>query len=266
MLEIFQSAFMVRAFWAGIIIAVIAPLIGIFLVVRRYSLIADTLAHVSLVGVALGVLLNINPVLMATGTTVFASFNIEKLRKSKKIFGESILALFLSGSLAIVAILVSLTNGFKVNLLSYLFGSIVTVNKDDLFIISVLSVFVILTILLFYKELFAVAFDEELAKASGIKADFFNFVIILLAAITVSLAMRIVGILLVGALMIIPVISAIQFGKSFLKTIFLGIAFSLIAVIIGLFIAYYQDLAPGGTIILVALTIFIVSLIWNRKK
>ena len=153
MLDLFHYSFMVRGFEAGIIIAVIAPLIGIFLVLRRYSLIADTLAHVSLAGVAIGLFLKINPLLTAIASAVVSSIVIERLRISKRIFGESALSIFLSGSLALAIVLISLAHGFSVDLFSYLFGSITTVKQIDVYIIAALGVLVIAAIIAFYKEL-----------------------------------------------------------------------------------------------------------------
>jgi zinc transport system permease protein len=261
MLEIFQFDFMIRAFVAGIVIGLIAPTIGIFLVVRRYSLMADTLAHVSLAGVAIGLLTKLNPLLTGIAVPVLAAIFIEKLRTIKKISGESLLALFLSGSLAVAIVLLSIAKGFNANLFSFLFGSISTVVPEDLYLIVGLGVLVLITIVALYKELFSVSFDDELAEASGIPAERFNLVLTILAAVAVSLAMRIVGVLLIGALMVIPVIAAIQFERSFLQTLLLSIAFSLSSVFSGLFLSFYLDLASGGTIVVVALGIFLLSLL-----
>ncbi len=266
MLDLFQYDFIVRAFIAGIITAIIAPLIGMFLVVRRYSLMADTLAHVSLVGVAVGLLTNLNPVLSSLVTAVIASIGIERLRESKKVFGESVLALFLSGGLAIAVVLISLSHGFSVNLVSYLFGSITTVSTSDIYIIAGASIIIFATVLILYKEFFFISFNEELAVANGLNVRALNILLIVLAAITVSLSMRIVGVLLIGALMIIPIVSAMQFKLSFKKTLITGIIISLISVISGLFASYYLNLATGGTIVVIALIIFCLSLIINRGK
>ena len=266
MLEIFQFDFMVRAFMAGVIIAVIAPLVGIFLVIRRYSLMADTLAHVSLVGVAIGLLSGGDPIITATATSVISAVGIEKLRLNRKIFGESVLALFLSGSLAIASVLISTARGQNLNILSYLFGSITTVAAVELYYIASLGLVVLAIMCFIYKELFFVSFDEELAQASGMNTRVFNMILIILAALTVTLSMRIVGILLIGALMVIPVITAMQFGRSFKKTLLLAVAFSLISVISGLYISYYLDLASGGTIVVVALLLFILSLLANKNR
>jgi len=263
-LDIFQYGFIIRGLEAGIIVAIIAPLIGIFLVLRRYSLIADTLAHVSLAGIAIGLLLGINPVLTALGTTIVASLGIEKLRTSKRVYGESALALFLSGSLALAIVLLSLAHGFNTNLFSYLFGSIVTVTKSDVYIISALAFIVICVLVTFYKELVYITFDEDSAKVSGIPTKFINTILIILAAITVSLSIPIVGVLLIAALIVIPVVSALQLRQSFLKTILYSEIISLFSVISGIFLAFYFNLSTGGTIVLIMLAIFI--LIFTLKR
>lgn len=266
MLEIFQYDFMIRAFIAGIAIGVIAPLIGTFLVVRRYSLMADTLAHVALLGVAFGFLLKIPPLFTAALTAVIAGFGMEKLRNNKRLAGDSILAIFLSGSLAIAAVLISVSRGFNVNLVNFLFGSITTVSPSDLYFIGGLGLLSIFIVLGFYKELFLVSLDDEIAKANGIKTSALNLVLITLAALSVSLAIKIVGVLLIGALMVIPVIASMQLGRGFGKTILTAIFISLFSVISGLFISYYLGWASGGTIVLITLVIFLFSFILTKNR
>ncbi|MBI5077789.1 MAG: metal ABC transporter permease [Candidatus Yonathbacteria bacterium] len=266
MLEIFQYDFMIRAFEAGIAIGIVAPLIGMFLVVRRYSLMADTLAHVSFAGVAIGLFLKINPIFSAIGLSVLASFGIESLRNSRRIFGESVLALFLSGSLAIAVIILSLAKGFNANLFSYLFGSISTVSTADLLVIIVLAIVVFLDVMFLYKELFFTSFDPELAEASGLPVKAINLMTVMLAAVAVAISIRIVGVLLIGALIVIPVISAMQYGRGFRFTLILSVIFSLTSVILGLFASYYLDLASGGAIVVVALIIFLFSLALVKRS
>jgi zinc transport system permease protein len=263
--EIFQYSFIVRGLEAGVIVAAIAPLIGIFLVLRRYSLIADTLAHVSLAGIAIGLLLGINPVLTALGTSVVASLGIERLRTSKKVYGESALALFLSGSLALAVVILSMSHGLNANLFNYLFGSIVTVTLDDILIISSLAAVVVLVLGIFYKQLVYITFDEEAAKVSGVPTRLVNTVLIVLAALTVSLAIPIVGVLLIAALIVIPVVAALQLRKSFVKTIVYAEIISVFSVITGILASFYFNLSTGGTIVLVMLAIFIIIYLVNRK-
>jgi zinc transport system permease protein len=258
--EIFQFGFMQRAFGAGLIVGVIAPLIGTFLVVRRYSRLADTLAHVSLAGVAVGLLTRTDPVVSALVVSVLTAFGAEKVRERGTLLGESVLALFLWAGMAVAVVVISLARGFNVGLFGFLFGSITTVSPADLFSIGGIGAVVFLLVVLFYKELFFVSFDEELARVGGVNASRFNLMLVTLAAVTVALSMRIVGILLIGALMVIPVITAMQFSRSFRQTLLFSVAVSLVSVITGLFVSYYLDLASGGTIVLVALVIFLGSL------
>lgn len=264
MFEIFQLDFMLRAFLAGIVVALIAPLIGNFLVIRRYSLMADTLAHVSLVGVAVGLLTRTAPVVVAVVLSIIAAIGIERLRTAKPLFGESVLALFLSGSLALAAVLISIAQGFNTNLFSYLFGSVTTVQPNELWLIGGLGIVVLVTVLGLYRQFFAVSYDEDVAQAAGMPARTLNLLMIILAAVTVALSMRVVGVLLIGALMVIPVVTAMLFGRSFRGTIILSIVFALIAVVVGLIAAFYLDLASGGTIVLVALVIFLGRLSWQK--
>lgn len=265
MLDLFQYGFIIRGLEAGIIIAIIAPLIGIFLVLRRYSLIADTLSHVSLAGIAIGIFLKINPLISAIIAAVISSIAIERLRISKKIFGESALSIFLSGSLALAIILIGLAHGFGVDLFSYLFGSITTVQQSDVYIITFLGILVIITLFTFYKELVYVTVDEEAAKVSGIPTKFINILLIVLSAFTVAFSMPIVGVLLISALIVIPVVSALQLKKSFLATIFYAEGFSLFSVIAGIISSFYLNIPAGGAIVLIALSIFISTLLLKHS-
>lgn len=265
MLDLFSYSFMIRGFEAGIIIALISPLIGIFLVLRRYSLIADTLSHVSLAGVAIGLLMNINPLITAILSAVISSVAIERLRISRRIFGESALSIFLSGSLALAIVLISLANGFGVDLFSYLFGSITTVKQLDVYIIGILGILVVSTIIAFYKELVFVTVDEEAAQVSGIPTKFINLLLIILSAFTVALSIPIVGVLLISALIVIPVVTALQFRKSFQRTILIAEGVSVFSVIAGIIASFYLNLSPGGTIVLLAVLIFSLVFFLKRK-
>lgn len=260
-INIFQYSFITRGIEAGLIIAIIAPLIGIFLVLRRYSLIADTLSHVSLAGVAIGLLMKIDPIITAIIAAVGSSIIIEKLRGSKKVFGESALAIFLSGSLAVALILISFAHGFSVDLFNYLFGSIVTVKQSDVYIILILGIVIIISLVLFYKEFVYVTFDEESAEVSGLPVKFINFLLIILASLTVALSIPIVGVLLISALIVIPALSALQFKRNFKQTILIAEAISIFSVLSGIFISFYLNLSTGGTIVLINILIFVGSLI-----
>ncbi len=266
LLSIFQYDFIIRGLIAGLIVAIIAPLIGIFLVLRKYSLIADTLSHVSLAGIAFGLLFGLNPALTALGTTVLAALGIEKLRNSKKLYSDAALALYLSGGLALAIVLLSLAHGFNTSLFNYLFGSIVTVTISNVYEIAVLALIVMATLLLFFKELVFITFDEEAAQVSGLPLKFLNLVFIILAAFTVSLAIPIVGVLLIAALIVIPVVTALQLKKGFRQTILYAEIFSIFSVVAGMFLSFYFNLSTGGTIVLTMLFIFLIVFSNRRQR
>ncbi|MBE0429412.1 MAG: metal ABC transporter permease [Thermoleophilia bacterium] len=259
--SIFQYEFMIRAFVVGLIVGVIAPVIGMFLIVKRYSLFADTLAHVSLLGIAIGLATGTQPIIAAAAFAVLGAVGIDRLQKRTKLFGESVLALFLSGSLALATVIIGLSQGFNVSLLNFLFGSITTVRTVDLYFISILGAVVLGVLLLLYKELFFISFDEEAAKVSGLPVGRIGLILVVLAAVTVSLSIRTVGVLLIGALMVIPGITAMQLKKSFRTTMIYAVFFSLLSVILGLFISFYLGLASGGSIVLIAMALFLLSLL-----
>lgn len=256
--------FVVRALEAGLLIGATAPLIGIFLVLRRYSLIADTLSHVSLAGVAAGLLLKVNPLITAILASTVSSVIIDKLRTSKKIYGETALSIFLSGSLALAIILIGLAHGFNTDIFSYLFGSIVTVKNSDLYIISILSGIIIVLLSIFFKELIYISFDEESAQVSGIKVKTLNTFFILLAAAMIAISIPIIGILLISALLVLPTVTALQYKKSFKTTLIIAEIVSLFSVMSGLIISFYLNLSPGGTIVLLMLTIFCFTLFYKN--
>jgi zinc transport system permease protein len=266
MFAFFAYDFMQRALISGLVIAVIAPLIGLFLVVRRYSYLADTLAHVSLVGVAIGLLSGINPVLSALAVAVSAAWGIEHLRKSTRLFGESVLAIFLSGSLAIALLLMSINKKISQNLFTYLFGSITTVSNFDVWLVVGLGICALTGIYIFFKELFLVSLNEDLASAEGIRVFWFNIAMMFLSAITIAVAMRIVGVLLIGALMVIPVTAAMQFKTSFKQTLIIAIIFSIVAMFSGLIVSFYLDLPTGATVVVFALIELCIASLINKTK
>lgn len=264
MASLFQYSFMVRSFEAGVIIALIAPFIGMFLVLRRYAPIVDTLSHVSLAGVALGLLLKLNPLFTAIGAAALSSIAIEKIRLSKKVYGEAALAIFFAGSLGVAVLLINVAHGLTVDLFKYLFGSLVTVQQSDITVIALLGVFVFSTVAVFFKELVFITFDEEAARVSGIPVRFLNLLLIALAGITVALAIPIVGVLLIAALVVIPVVTALLFGRSFRQTMLIAEAISLFSVLSGIIFSFYLNLSTGGTIVLVTVGIFMTAYVIRK--
>jgi zinc transport system permease protein len=257
--EILQYGFMQRALLAGVMIGTIAPLIGVFLVLRRMSLIADTLAHVALAGVAAGILLRTYPVGGALVAAALAAVGIERLRVSGRLFGEAALAVFLSGGLAVAVVLISLANGFNVDLFSYLFGAITVVQPRDLWVILALGLVVLAALGAFYKELFAITFDEEGARVQGVPVDALNLMLTVLVAVTVVVAMRVVGILLTSALIVIPSITGLRLARNFQETLRIAVGCSLGSVLVGMVASFYINIAAGGATVLTALVLFGVA-------
>jgi zinc transport system permease protein len=240
---------------AGLIIGLLCPLIGIFLVLRRMSLIGDSLSHVALSGVAAGMLAKTYPLGMALLFSIGAALGIEKLRKNYDQYAELSIAIVLSASIGLAVVLISFIKSFSIDLFGYLFGSITTVLPQDLWLIGVIGIFIILFVKFLYKELFYIAFDEEAARIGGIPVNRINLAFILIVAATVTLSMRVVGIMLVSSLMIVPVATSLQLAKSFKQAMVLSIIFAETSVFIGIIIAYYLELASGGTIVLLSVLI-----------
>ncbi|MEC2076543.1 metal ABC transporter permease [Metabacillus fastidiosus] len=272
--NIFQYEFLQNAFISGIIIGLIAPLLGVYVVVRRLSLIADALSHVTLAGIAASLLLEkkfsgfsgLNPVYLGMGFSVTGAVLIEKLRTVYKHYQELAIPIILSSGVGISVIFISLADGFNTDLFSYLFGSVSAVTRTDMWVIILIALFVLAVIFLLYKELFLLSFDEEHAKASGIKAKWLHLIFILTVALVIASSMRIVGILLVSSLMTLPVAASIRIAKGFKQTIFFSVLFGELSVIIGLYLAYYLDLAPGGTIVVLSVLILIITIIATKFK
>ena len=265
-MEIFQYTFMLKAFLAGTMIAAIASSLGMFVVVKRFSMLSDALAHISLLGVAIGFLTSLSPSYSSLIFTLLASWVIEYLRQHNKLYSDSILSIFLSGSLALAIIIVSASSSFNTSLFDYLFGSIVAIDDDDIVIITLLGLVCAITLYANFQRFLYIAFDEESAKASGINTTLLNYVLISLVSVVISVSIKIVGALLIGAMMVIPAIIAMQFSKNFINSVAYAILISIVSVILGLFISYYASLPSGATIVVLLLCFFIISLLCKRKQ
>lgn len=262
MLDWLQLEFMQRALLAGLLVAAICPMIGLFLVLRRLSLIGDGLGHIAFSGVAAGFLLQIYPVVTALIFTVLGAAGIEWLRSRQRAYGDLILAIFFYSGIAGGVVLSKLGDSLSTaQLFGYLFGSISTISESDVWFILGLGIVVAAIIILFYKELFALSFDEATARVSGIRVGTLNMLVAVTTAVTVSLGMRVVGLLMVAALMVIPVATALQLGRGFRATLAFSVLFSMVSLTTGLATSYYLDLPPGGTIVLAAVGLFLVTLV-----
>jgi zinc transport system permease protein len=248
----FESEFMRLAFGAGAIVGVLAPAVGFFLVQRRMSLIGDGIGHVAFAGVAAGYLLDVSPVATALVASVAGAVAIEWLRARRRTAGDQALALVFYTGIAAGVVLVSVAGALDVDLFAYLFGSILTVTREDVVLVAALGGAGLGTIALLYRAFAASVVDEEGARVAGVPTGALNVTLAALAALTVALSMRIVGILLIAALMVLPVIAATRVAWSMRSTLLLATAIGLASVLGGLTIAYYADLPPGGTVVLLA--------------
>jgi len=262
----FERDYMQLALWAGLIVGACAPLIGVFLVQKRMSLLGDGIGHMAFAGVAAGLLLEIWPLWSALVVAVLGALAIEWLRTRGRATGDLALALFFYGGIALGVVLVSRTGGGTVNVIPYLFGSILTVTPGDVRVVAVLGLVIVLAMALFGRALFAIVLDEESARVAGIPVDISNALLSVLTAVTVVAAMRVVGVLLIAALMVLPVASSRLIARSFRATVVLSVGLGLVSVVAGLVAARQWDLAPGGSIVLTAAAIFgLVSLVTGRR-
>ena len=255
----FELEFMRLAFAAGAVVGVLAPAVGFFLVQRQLSLVGDGIGHVAFAGVALGLLLGISPILTALVVAILGGIAIEWLRARRATAGDQALALVFYTGIAAGVVFVALAGSLNVNLFQYLFGSILTVTRQDVAVIAVLGFAALAAIALLYRALCAVIVDEEGARVAGVPVAGLNVALAVLTALTVALAMQIVGILLIAALMVLPVSAATRLGWSLASTFLLSIAIGLGSVFAGLTASYYGDLPPGGTIVLVAAALVLIA-------
>jgi zinc transport system permease protein len=255
--EILQFGFMQRALISGIAVAVSCSVIGLFLVLRRQSLYGDALSHVAFGGIAIGLFTNIYPLWTAFAVSILASVGITKLRESTKISGDSAVAVLLSAGLAIGVVLIGLSGGFSLDLYSFLFGSILLISNNDQMTILVLSLIVLTIMYKISRKLMYIAFDEEQARVGGIDVTKLNYLFIVLAGVTVISSVRLVGVLLISSLIVIPNITAMMFGKGFKKTLLISISTAVLSVVAGIITSYVMNIAPGGTIVIISVGIFL---------
>jgi zinc transport system permease protein len=255
----FDFEFMRLAFAAGAIVGLLAPVVGFFLVQRQMSLIGDGIGHVAFAGVAAGYLIGTSPVWTALAAAVVGAAAIEWLRAHRKAAGDQALALVFYTGIAGGVVLISAAGALNANLFTYLFGSILTVTRGDLLTIGVLGLAALVLVGVLLRALLAVAIDEEGARVAGLPVPVLNGIVSMLAALTIGISMRIVGILLIAALMVLPVIAAQRVAWSLRSTIGLSIVIGLGSVLAGLTASYYANLPPGGTIVLTASAFFLVA-------
>jgi zinc transport system permease protein len=255
--EALQFSFMQRALLAGSFIALCCSFLGIFLVLRRFSMIGDGLAHVSFAAIALGLLLKTSPLYVCVPVVVLASLWILKLSERTVGYGDAAIGLLSALGIAVGVIIASSAGGFNVDLFSYLFGNILAISRQEVYLAVALSAAVILTVALFYHDLFAVSFDEDHAKASGIQTGRVNKLLLVLTALTVSLGIKVVGTMLVSSLIIFPAVSSLLIARSFRGCIIWSSIFAVSSVLLGTLVSYLLNLPTGAAIVLVNFACFI---------
>ncbi len=267
--DILQYGFIQRALVAGSLFAALCAVLGVFLVLRRLSLIGDGLAHVTFGSVALALFLRVNPLYVTVASiplVLLSSLGILRLTDRARIYGDAAIGIVSSLGIAGGVILASLAGGFNVDLFSYLFGNILAIGTVDLVIAGALFLVVILVVTLFYYDLFAITFDEELAESSGIRTAAINSVLVLVTALTVVLAMKVVGIMLVSALLILPAVSALQVARGFRTAILVSATFAVSAVLAGILGSVALNLPAGGSIVGANFLVFVVTFAWRKVR
>jgi len=259
--EILSFGFMQNAIISGIAISLICSTVGLFLVLRKYSLFGDALAHSAFGGVALGLFLGVYPLWAAYVVSILSALALTKIRQKFDISGDAIIAILLSSGIAIGIVLISLSGGFSIDIFSFLFGSILLVSTENVIIVLGLCAAIFIILITGYKKFMYITFSEEQAQVSGIPVQKLNYLLIAIAGVTVVTSMQLVGVLLVSALFVIPNVTAMMFKRSFKQTIILSMSFSVFSTVAGIMISYPLDIAPSGMVVLLAITLFIGSLI-----
>lgn len=259
-LEILEFGFMQRALIAGVAVAITTSVIGLFLVLRRNSLFGDALSHVAFGGIAVGLVANIYPLWSGLALAILGALGITKLRQSARIPADASVAIMLSSGLALGILLVSASGGFTLDLFSFLFGSILLVSVSDTLAILAMAGSILAMVIVLYKKLVYITFDEEQARVSGLPISALNYLFVILASVVAVVSMRLVGILLISALIVIPNVTALLFGRGFKKTAIISVAVSIFSVVAGIAISYAFNLAPAGTIVLVSTATFLAAL------
>jgi len=259
--DILSFGFMQNAIISGIAISLICSTVGLFLVLRKYSLFGDALAHSAFGGVALGLFLGVYPLWAAYVVSILSALALTKIRQKFDISGDAIIAILLSSGIAIGIVLISLSGGFSIDIFSFLFGSILLVSTENVIMVLGLCAAIFIILITGYRKFMYITFSEEQAQVSGIPVQKLNYLLIAIAGITVVTSMQLVGVLLVSALFVIPNVTAMMFKRSFKQTIILSMSFSVFSTVAGIMISYPLDIAPSGMVVLIAIMLFIGSLI-----
>lgn len=258
---ILQYQFVERAIIAGFFLGLVCAVLGVFLVLRKMSLIGDGLAHISFGAIAVGIVFGIYPLIIAIPLVVLASLLIYALTRNLLIEGDAIIGILASFGLATGVILSSISTGFNIDIFSYLFGNILSISQQELNFAIIGSIIILSIILLWYQEFMAIAFNSEQAKISGIAVTKLDILFSIITALTVIMSIKLAGALLVSALLILPASSSLQIAKSFQKTMIWAILIALMSIIMGIIVSFITNIPTGATIVVVNTIIFFTILI-----
>lgn len=258
LIELFSTPILVRALIVGILVSLCASLLGVSLVLKRYSMIGDGLSHVGFGALAIATVMNLAPMAVAIPVVVAAAVVLLRLSSNGKLKGDSAIALISTSALAIGVMAVSMSKGMNIDINSYLFGSIISVGKGDVVISVVLAAVVLAVFLFFYTKIFAITFDESFARATGINAGAYNLLIALLTAVTIVIGMRLMGSMLISSLIIFPALCAMRVFKTFRSVTICSALISVVTFVAGMVISYAADTPCGASIVCVNLVVFLV--------
>jgi zinc transport system permease protein len=256
--ELFSYDFMQRAFLAGVGVSLTCAILGVFLVLRRDAMIGHGLAHVTFGGVALGMLLNVAPLLVALAVAILSALGILKLKERAGLYGDTAIGIISSLGMALGIFLVSLAGGFNLDLFGYLFGNVLAIDPGEVWVAFLLALAVLAAVAFFYQEFLFLTFDSESARASGVRVERLDSLMAVLTAVTVVVGMKVVGILLISALLVIPAAAALQVARNFKGAMALSAALAVVSSAVGLIAAFFLDWPPSGTIVLVSGVLFLV--------
>lgn len=262
--EIFQYDFIVRALIVGSLVSLCAALLGVTLVLKRFSMIGDGLSHVGFGALSVSMALGFAPLILSTPIVILAAFLLLHINNNSKIKGDSAIAIIASVSLAAGVIVTSVTSGISVDVFSYMFGSVLAISDSDLIITVILSIVVLILYLIFYNPLFGVTFDENFSKAGGVNVSIYKMLIAFLTAVTVVIGMRIMGTMLISSLIIFPALSSMRIFSSFRSVVISSAVISLICFLAGLYLSFIWNLPAGASVVMVNFAVFCIM--WVTGK
>ena len=258
MLAMFSYPFIIRALVVGTLVSLCSALLGVNLVLKRYSMIGDGLSHVAFSAMAVATVMNWAPLWVAIPVVIAASFILLQLSSGGKLSGDSAIALLSTGALAIGIFIISMKSGINTDINNYMFGSVLAISKSDVSLSVMLSLVVLVLYVLFYNKIFAVTFDEPFARATGVKVDFYNMLIAVLTAVTIVLGMRMIGALLISSLIIFPAMSSMRLFKCFSSVVICSAVISVVCFIAGLVVSFEYSAPTGASVVIINIAVFAV--------